>query len=325
MGIIAKETFLARAVLISLCVGITGLMWDAWWHVAVGRDTFWEPPHLMLYAAVTIAVCFSVYGWYLTREKIWRNLAIASAIVSLSAPFDDAWHHWFGVENLSSIWIVWSPPHLLLFGTLIIGILLALPLPKRNPEPVHLLLGSYAWGCILAISAVTVAPLYPFGPYHILGFTGAGVHAFLLVLILLFARRWNGMLGATFASMVFISLYFLHAATAPAWWVKIPSFTNPPPFTIFFSMIAPALIVDLKQTSWLVTGVLAGFAYGILLYGFTSVFLSSEFQYTNQEMAIAIVSSIIGGLVAGILVHISEKFMARYGLNLASKSAIIRI
>jgi len=265
----------------------------------------------MLYTAVMIGVLFSLYGWYLKREKVWRNLAIAAALVPLSAPFDDAWHRWFGVENLSTIWIVWSPPHLLLFSTLVAGILLALPLLKRRPEPVHLLLGSYAWGCILAISAVTVAPLYPFGPYHILGFTGAGVHASLLVLILLFAGRWSGMLGATFASVVFISLYFLHAAAVPAWWVKIPSFINPPPFTIFFSMIAPALIVDLKKTPWLVTGALAGFAYGMLLYGFTSLFLSSEFQYTNQEMAIAIFSSVIGGFVAGVLVHIYEKLVTK--------------
>lgn len=95
-------------------------------------------------------------------------LAIAAVLVPLSAPFNNAWHHWYGVENLSAIWIVWSPPHLLLFGTLTAGVLLALPLLKRSPEPIHLFLGSYAWGYILTMSAVIVAPLYPFRPYHTL-------------------------------------------------------------------------------------------------------------------------------------------------------------
>lgn len=307
-----KETFLARAVLVAFCAGITGLMWDAWWHVAVGRDTFWEPPHFMLYTAVALAVIFSLYGWHLKREKVWRNLAIAAGLVVLSAPFDDFWHRWYGIENLSTIWIVWSPPHLVLFGTLIGGALLALPLLKRRPEPVHLLLGSYAWGCILTMSAVVVAPLYPFGPYHIWGFAGAGIHAALLVLILLFAGRWSGLLGSTFASIVFLALYFLHAAATPASWVVIPPFNNPPPFAIFFSMVIPALIVDTRRRiPWWATGIFAGLAYGVLLYAFTSGFLAPQFQYSPHDALVAIGSSIAGGLVAGIIVHIYEKSFAK--------------
>lgn len=303
---IKRDVILARIVLVSLCAGITALMWDAWWHVAVGRDTFWEPPHFMLYISVMVAVLLSIYGWYMRRGKTWRNLAIATALVPLSAPFDNAWHNFFGVENLSTIWIVWSPPHLVLFGTLIAGLFMALSVLRQDSESARLLLGSYAWGCILALSAIVAAPFYPFGPYHIWGFTGASVLAAILVGILLFASKYN-IFGATFAGMIFISLYFLHAASSVASWVVIPLFINPPPFTIFFSVIAPALLIDSKAVPWWTEGALAGLLYGILLFGFTSGFLPAIFQYTSSDALAAIVSCIVGGFFAGVLVKISKK------------------
>lgn len=37
-----SEKLLARIIAGSVVVAITSLIWDAWWHVAVGRDTFWS-------------------------------------------------------------------------------------------------------------------------------------------------------------------------------------------------------------------------------------------------------------------------------------------
>ncbi|MBI4588922.1 MAG: hypothetical protein HY725_08780 [Candidatus Rokubacteria bacterium] len=33
-----------------------GVTWDIQWHVLIGRDSFWIPPHLMTYSAVTAIV-----------------------------------------------------------------------------------------------------------------------------------------------------------------------------------------------------------------------------------------------------------------------------
>lgn len=170
-----NSLILARVVAISLCGGVTALVWDAWWHIAVGRDTFWEPPHLVLYSSVIVALLAGLLGWWTTKEAVWKKLAIATLLVPLSAPFDNAWHNFFGVENLNTILIIWSPPHLFLFGALIAGILMSFMLLRQDSESVRLLLGSYAWGCILAMSAIVAAPFYPFGPYHIWRFAGAGV------------------------------------------------------------------------------------------------------------------------------------------------------
>src|SRR5688572_5543938 len=34
-----------------------GVIWDISWHMTIGRDTFWSPPHLMTYlAALLVAI-----------------------------------------------------------------------------------------------------------------------------------------------------------------------------------------------------------------------------------------------------------------------------
>ena len=38
------------AVVTIAAAGVTlGLLWDISWHTAIGRDTFWSPPHLAVY------------------------------------------------------------------------------------------------------------------------------------------------------------------------------------------------------------------------------------------------------------------------------------
>ena len=36
-------------------VGAFGNAWDLFWHIAIGRDSFWIPPHTMMYAAVGLS------------------------------------------------------------------------------------------------------------------------------------------------------------------------------------------------------------------------------------------------------------------------------
>src|SRR5258705_12901078 len=42
-----------------------GVQWDIQWHVLIGRDSFWVPPHVMTYAGVALAVIvsFGVLAW----------------------------------------------------------------------------------------------------------------------------------------------------------------------------------------------------------------------------------------------------------------------
>jgi hypothetical protein len=109
-----------------------GLGWDIRWHVLIGRDSFWIPPHVLTYASVTAAVlvAFGVVALETWRARDGRLpvgavrvaglvgtpgfhlVWLGMALTIIAAPIDDLWHRLFGIDVT-----LWSPPHLLgLFG-----------------------------------------------------------------------------------------------------------------------------------------------------------------------------------------------------------------
>lgn len=112
-------------LIVAKLVGGWGVQWDIEWHVRVGRDTFWIPPHVMTYAGVTLTVLlsFGMLAWYTVgggrSADLVRVFGIAGtrgfhlaawgiAVTVLAAPIDDLWHRLFGLDVT-----LWSPPHLL--------------------------------------------------------------------------------------------------------------------------------------------------------------------------------------------------------------------
>ena len=104
-------------------------MWDISWHMSIGRDTFWAPPHMLEYASGLLAGLSC--GWVVLRTTFARDAAVREASVRfwgfrgplgawiaiwgtfamlVSAPFDDWWHNAYGLD----VKIV-SPPHMVLF------------------------------------------------------------------------------------------------------------------------------------------------------------------------------------------------------------------
>jgi multisubunit Na+/H+ antiporter MnhB subunit len=119
-----------RAYLTVLAVACLplGVLWDTSWHISIGRDTFWAPPHIVIQLGGVIptllfawqsanitfrrtveeraaSVCFwgarAPFGAWVT---MWGALAMLT-----SAPFDDWWHNTYGLD----VKIV-SPPHAVL-------------------------------------------------------------------------------------------------------------------------------------------------------------------------------------------------------------------
>jgi hypothetical protein len=108
-------------------VGGWGLGWDIRWHLSIGRDSFWIPPHLMTYAAVAMLAIVSLgvlalETWTARGARHPGTLSVAGltgtrgfhlawwgiALTILAAPIDDLWHRLFGLDVT-----LWSPPHLL--------------------------------------------------------------------------------------------------------------------------------------------------------------------------------------------------------------------
>ena len=119
--------YLWCAVLAVTSVSI-GAHWDVSWHRSIGRDTFWTPAHLAIYAcgvlaaiscgylvlfttfrkpAEMVANSVEVFGF---RAPLGAFIASWGGIAMLtSAPFDNWWHNAYGLD----VKIV-SPPHTLL-------------------------------------------------------------------------------------------------------------------------------------------------------------------------------------------------------------------
>src|ERR1700690_331597 len=105
-----------------------GGAWDVSWHRSIGRDTFWTPAHMAIYAcgvlaaiscgylvlyttfrkpAALVASSVEVFGF---RAPLGAFIASWGGIAMLtSAPFDNWWHNAYGLD----VKIV-SPPHALL-------------------------------------------------------------------------------------------------------------------------------------------------------------------------------------------------------------------
>ena len=105
-----------------------GGAWDVSWHRTIGRDTFWTPAHMAIYACGVLAgiIC----SWLIVKTTFLRDPELSAASVSVfglraplgaflvgwgcvamltSAPFDNWWHNAYGLD----VKIV-SPPHALL-------------------------------------------------------------------------------------------------------------------------------------------------------------------------------------------------------------------
>ena len=155
-------------------LGIAGVLlswaggaWDVSWHRTIGRDTFWSPPHLLLYggvAAAGLAAIGATIAALRAPQPVGPQLGIgplradrALAIIGLGAlgmvamgPFDEVWHATFGRDV-----DIWSPPHLLAIGFaswVYIGCALAL---ERDmfplPEPVRVLFRAVALAALCGL------------------------------------------------------------------------------------------------------------------------------------------------------------------------------
>jgi ABC-type Fe3+-siderophore transport system permease subunit len=105
-----------------------GGAWDVSWHRSIGRDTFWTPAHMAIYACGVLAglIC----AWLIAECTFGHDPELKAASVNVfglraplgiflagwgcvavltSAPFDNWWHNAYGLD----VKIV-SPPHALL-------------------------------------------------------------------------------------------------------------------------------------------------------------------------------------------------------------------
>jgi hypothetical protein len=158
-----------------------GLAWDRQWHDLIGRDSFWIPPHIMMYSGiggaglVALAVVLVDTLRYfqqapgvddrstLTVLRFFHApfgyviLGFGALIDLVAAPFDNWWHSLYGIDVT-----LWSPFHLMgTVGGLVEGLGLIFIFAsevaierQQEHQPRHFLgLSGLEWGAVLVFSA----------------------------------------------------------------------------------------------------------------------------------------------------------------------------
>lgn len=208
-------------------VGGWGLTWDIRWHVTVGRDSFWIPPHLMIYASVALGVlvAFGILARDTHRARRgppappgaipmlglvgtrgFHLTAWGLALVVIAAPIDDLWHRLFGLDVT-----LWSPPHLLgLFGSVVssAGCLLV-AVEVHRPGAARLAALLLGGALLYAGVRVTLDPAFLIAyargglAFHLFAILGAlALPATLLATARLAERRWAPVGAAAIAVAV---------------------------------------------------------------------------------------------------------------------------
>ena len=297
-----------RLITAALFTAVLAGTWDVWWHGALGRESFWSPPHLLLYSSVIVAIGAAYWGWHRTRERSWKCFALVLTLIPISAPFDELWHRIFGVEPVNSPLIIWSPPHVVLALALIasfLALFAKLAREEKDTTAQHLL-QSASLACVLSLLLFLMTPLEPTGPYHLFGFYGAAIGSGIIAAMFLLAREWMQRFGSALSvAGIFMLLAAMDFGEKVATNVHVQPHAHPPGWLMIFSCLLPAEVADLlhEKPLWL-RGGLVGLLHSGLLYGFSSQFFEPQFQYSSSEMWIAIVSSTAAGLLAGLSVSI---------------------
>ena len=269
---------------------------DVSWHRSIGRDGFWIPPHMMVYACGLLAALSCGYlllaSTFGTREDLratsihllglraptgifltaWGGLTMLA-----SAPFDNWWHNAYGLDVQ-----VQSPPHIvLLAGTwaVCLGTLLLAAAEMNRAretresslpyERIFLLVGALAVIHLMSYSMSYTfdTRLHQARPYLVMS---TGVPFALAALSTASRRKWTatiltGLYTAFMLALVWIlPLIPAHPALGPVY--QNVTHLIPPKFPIL--LLVPALVLDLlrqRALKPLTAAILSGTAWLTLL------------------------------------------------------------
>lgn len=123
-------------VAIGVALQVGAANWDIIWHGVVNVESFFTPPHTVLYSGVGLSliatfagILFSIrqktslkkpYSIYYKIPNPLKLIALGCLIEVFSGQFDNWWHANFGFDGLL------SPPHLMLISGMLLSILGAL-------------------------------------------------------------------------------------------------------------------------------------------------------------------------------------------------------
>jgi hypothetical protein len=285
-----------------------GGYWDISWHRSIGRDTFWSPPHMAIYACGVLAAVASAYligtatfdrtsPLANASVRIWGLRAPIGAFFSawggmamlVSAPFDDWWHNAYGLD----VKII-SPPHMILalgfFGIEIGTVLLLLAFLNRSGAALRAPLQRlFLYVSAMALSESLLVKLEYIGRSYMHGalfyiVVSIGTPALLIGLAVASRHRWGCTMMSTVYTLYGVAfLWFLPLFPAePKLGPVHQRVTQFIPWEFPLLIVVPSIAVDLllqRTSRWrpLARGVAAGAM-------FVAVFVAVQWPFANFLM-----------------------------------------
>ena len=290
--------------------------WDAWWHEAIGRESFWIPPHLGIYAGLFISLggFFLLYKLYRGRipRPLWVYAGGITGII-VSGYADELWHQRFGVEKVGTLATIWSPTHVAaLAGGLVaaLGIMLYLSAATKTDGRLGWLLAG-EFGVLVSIVTLLLLPLGPETPFRLAGIWGAAPVAFVIL-----ALRF-------FGSVLSERPWSLTLITGFNWTGNAILLSNHAPPVTMGELVAvgliPPVIADLliqrgRRTKmvrnyYTLAGIEWGVIFGAFFYLLTNQlsFATSYAPWDVTSLAIIGTTSAIASVLAGFLAGSSSQ------------------
>lgn len=292
-----------------------GAHWDVSWHRSIGRDTFWTPAHMAIYACGVLAAISCGYLVLFTtfrrpaeltsssvkifgfRAPLGAFIASWGGIAMLtSAPFDNWWHNAYGLD----VKIV-SPPHtLLMLGVFAVSVgtlfMLVSAMNRAELAGDHILGKHLQWlslyvGGLMIVFQMFFRMEYTWDVYlHNSGAYQAvaiGIPTMFAILWLASRNRW-ACIWTTLIYTAFVEGAVLILPLFPAEPKLGPVFQQvthfiPPKFPLL--LIVPAILIDLlwsRTKEWkawqtaLVTGPVFVLSFVAVQWPFADFLMSSE-------------------------------------------------
>ena len=125
-------------VSIGILMAISGATWDVTYHLLNKPETFFSPPHAILYAGVATALAGAITAIFASRslrKTEWpaKMVLVGIALLVAAGPGDFVWHSSFGLDGLL------SPPHTILLSGMLASSIGAAAGIVRNRLPAALL------------------------------------------------------------------------------------------------------------------------------------------------------------------------------------------
>lgn len=309
-----------RIMVSVLFITLIALRWTAWWQVSMGQDSFWILPKMLFYLAVAVGIATAIFAWRRTNDHAWRKISLILLLVMAILPLEELWDRIFGPETLNSVLIVWSPPHLLILGSLMAALILILPITRKDESgQSQRLFGGMALAASVDLGFIIAGPFFPTGPFQLIGFWGAGITAFVYAVGVLVAnRRVPGFASSTIMAILLVLLTTFAVGGSAVYRIDDITHVNPPAWLVTFALLAPAMINDFmnKKFSFFLRGFVAGALWGAILFGFSSIFFEPQFKYGGDKIIQAVIASGAGGVLAALMLMIfqTEKVIYKYSV-----------